>query len=108
MTVRMTRHLRRGIGVVALAAFAVAMPAAAAPPANDDKTQGKGTRDDLRLPFQVKFDDARRAAIADKVRGKARGKTQKAKGRWVQLSREGTDRVFVVITEFGNARHSNP
>jgi immune inhibitor A len=106
MTVRMTTHRRRGIGVVALAAFAIAMPAAVAPAA-DDKTQGKGTRDDRRLPFQVKFDDARRAAITDKVRGKAAGKTHKAKGRWVELSREGTDRVFVVITEFGNARHSS-
>ena len=31
----------------------------------------------------------------------------RANGQFVQLAREGTDRVFVVIAEFGNARHSS-
>ena len=46
-------------------------------------------------------------ALEAKLRGKANGKVHEvAKGQFVQLSREGTDRVFVIIAEFGNTRHS--
>jgi immune inhibitor A len=107
MTIRMMRKPWRVVGVGAVAMLACAMPAAAVA-ANGDKVHAKGTSDDLRLPFQLKYDEARRAAVASKVRGTAQGQTAKAKGHWVELSRESTDPIFVVIAEFGNTRHSSP
>ncbi len=99
------RHAWPATGLVIIAALAGAAPSAAAP-GKQDTPHGKGTKHDLRVPFQAKFDEARRAAIADKARGLAPNRTHRARGRWVQLSRESTDRIFVVIAEFGNTRHS--
>ena len=48
----------------------------------------------------------RKQAIRDKLAGKAKGKVhQVANGQFVELELERTDRVFVVLAEFGNTRH---
>jgi immune inhibitor A len=62
--------------------------------------------DNLKTPFHIKQDAMKQKAIEDKIAGKAKGKVHEvAKGQFVQLEREGTDRIFVVIAEFGNFRH---
>ena len=50
---------------------------------------------------------ARRArALAAKLQGKTKGKTHEvAKGQYVELGLEKTDRVFVILAEFGNTIH---
>ena len=101
-------NLRRASGMLLLAGLVCALPAAATGAdevAHRGASQAKGTSDDLRLPFQAEYDRARRAAITAKARGTATGSKVKAGGHWIELSRESTDRVFVVIAEFGNARH---
>ena len=45
-------------------------------------------------------------AMEARLRGKAKGKTHEvARGQYVELGLEKTDRVFVVIAEFGNQIH---
>jgi immune inhibitor A len=54
-----------------------------------------------------KQDQLRQQALEMVLRGKAKGKViQVAKGQYVKLANEGKDRIFVVITEFGNSRHA--
>ena len=85
------------------------LPSATAEPpgegTDDQATFGKGTKDDRSAPFQAEYDAARRAAIEAKVQGDAKGKKVKSKGHWVELTREDTDKIFVVIAEFGDTRH---
>jgi len=45
-------------------------------------------------------------ALAAKLQGKAKGKTYEVSiGQHALLQREGTDKIFVVLVEFGNTRH---
>ena len=54
--------------------------------------------------------NARRAkAITRQLKGKAKAQgkvVQVAKGQYVELSREATDKVFVILADFGNANHA--
>src|SRR5688572_14095935 len=104
------RHLWRLTGASALALLVFAMPAAAVPDqggsAKDDNAKGKSTQHDFRSDMQKKQDALLQRALVAKLNGKAKGKVHEvAKGQFVELEREGTDRVFVVIAEFGTARH---
>jgi immune inhibitor A len=103
------RHLWRLTGASALALLVFAMPAAAVPDqgkSKDDNANGKSTQHDFRSPMAKKQDALLQRALQAKLAGKAKGKVHEvAKGQFVQLEREGTDRVFVVIAEFGNTRH---
>lgn len=74
---------------------------------------GKGNADDkpkksdnLKASFQIKQDAMKQKAIEDKIAGRAKGKVHEvAKGQFVKLELEGTDKIFVVIAEFGTTRH---
>ena len=103
------RHPWRLLGALTIAFLAFALPAAAVPDQGKAKSEraNKGTKHDFRSPMQKKYDAALKVALQDKVKGKANGKVHAVNGQFVQLAREGTDRVFVVIAEFGNARHSS-
>jgi immune inhibitor A len=62
---------------------------------------------DLTHPLRQAQDAAHQEAIEAKVRGEATGKVFRTRsGKYVELVREKTDRVFVVIAEFGNTRHA--
>jgi immune inhibitor A len=103
------KHLWRLTGATALALLVFALPATATPDQGkqDEKAGNKGTKHDFRSPMQKKYDAALQVALVDKLKGKASGKVhQVAGGQFVQLEREGTDRVFAIIVEFGNTRHS--
>ncbi|HEY9379227.1 MAG TPA: immune inhibitor A domain-containing protein [Jiangellaceae bacterium] len=96
-----------------LALLAVAFSAGAGagtPPAQDEAPQdvGLATAHDLPGPMTKEFEARREAALELKLRGEARGKVARlGKNKYVELVREKTDPVFVIIAEFGNARHSS-
>ena len=53
--------------------------------------------------MQKKYDAALKVALQDKLKGKANGKVHRVvNGQYVQLEREGTDKIFVVLVEFGD------
>jgi immune inhibitor A len=62
--------------------------------------------DDLPHPLGERQRQLREQGIQDKLAGKAKGKVHEvAKGRYVELALERTDRVFVVLAEFGSQVH---
>ncbi|HET9507352.1 MAG TPA: immune inhibitor A domain-containing protein, partial [Gaiellaceae bacterium] len=107
------RHLWRLAGASALALLVFAMPAAAVPDqgkrANDDGAAGTSTKHDFRHPIAEKQNELLQRALQAKLAGKAKGKVHEvAKGQYVELAREGTDKVFTIIIEFGNERYPHP
>ena len=107
------RHLWRLAGASALALLVFAMPAAAVPDqgkrANDDGAAGKSTKHDFRHPIAEQQNALLQQALQAKLAGKAKGKVHEvAKGQYVELAREGTDKVFTIIIEFGNERYPHP
>src|SRR3954454_16118399 len=74
-----------------------------------DQAYPKGTGDDFRSPEAKRYDAALQQALQDKLKGKASGKVHRvANGQYVQLERTGTDKIFVILVEFGNTRYPNP
>ena len=74
-------------------------------PGNAD--ENKSQEHNFRSPMAKKQDALLQKALQARLNGKASGKVHEvAKGQFVQLEREGTDRVFAIIVEFGNTRHS--
>jgi immune inhibitor A len=108
------RHLWRLAGASALALLVFAMPAAAVPDqgkrANEDTAaSGKSTKHDFRSPMQEKQDALLQQALVAKLNGKAKGKVHEvAKGQYVELEREGTDKIFTIIVEFGDTPYPHP
>src|SRR5690348_17122621 len=92
--------------------------AQAAPPV-EPVTAVPGARagvDDLPSPLEDKRRALREQAVSDVVSGKAKpvdrygSKVVKVgrhgrKDQYVELGRERTDRIFVILAEFGNDRH---
>jgi immune inhibitor A len=106
------RHLWRLTGASALALLVFAMPAAAVPDqgkSKDDNANGKSTQHDFRSPMQVEQDALLQRALVAKLNGKAKGKVHEvSKGQYVELEREGTDKIFTIIVEFGDLQFPNP
>jgi immune inhibitor A len=89
--------------VLAAAPFAGAGAAAVA----DDGPvfAGRGV-DNLSHPLGDEQAARRARALAAKLKGKAKGKTNEvAKGQFVELELARTDRVFVILAEFGDNIH---
>jgi immune inhibitor A len=108
----------RGGRIVAVAAAGLlvgglmsAGPAQAAPAskAGDGAATTDSSRsDNLRPPKAVKQDAMRQEALKKRLKGdkSAQGKVAKVgKGQYVELEREGTDKIFVVLVEFGDAQY---
>jgi immune inhibitor A len=98
--------------LVLLALLAVAVSAAAgagtAPARDARKDAGQTRAHNLPGPLTKEFEARREAAIELQLRGEARGKVVRlGKNKYVELAREKTDKVFVVIAEFGNTRHAS-
>ena len=84
-----------------------AVPAAGAAPAADDGPifAGEGV-DNLSHPKGDEQAAARAQAIEAEIQGKTNGNTHEvARGQFVELGLEKTDRIFVIIAEFGNSIH---
>jgi len=99
-----------GALVLALSVGASVSGAAAEQSGGKGKADERGNREhNLKGPFSEKQDKLREKALAKVVKGKA-GKKDKvikiAPGQFVQYAREGEDKIFVVLAEFGNTRHS--
>lgn len=91
--------------LVSMLTPAVFAAPAAAPSAKREK-DNQGKSDDLKHPLGEKQRALRQKALEMKLKGKATGNVvQVAKGQYVELGREATDKIFVVIAEFGNTRH---
>lgn len=120
------RRVAAGLGSLAIAAglaTAVALDTAgAAPPVGTTQQGGQPVvSDDLPNPVEEKRRELRAEAIQDVLTGRAKveqrgaskvvkvGKTgaptaQAEEDQYVELAREKTDKIFVVLAEFGNER----
>lgn len=96
--------------------------ASAVPPADPQpaaKSGSKASIDDLPNPLEDKRRALRTQAVSDVVSGKAKPETRNGskvvkvgkdlskghgKDQYVELSRERTDRIFVILAEFGDQR----
>jgi immune inhibitor A len=115
------------VAMVAAGLTALVTGAQAAPPVNPQSTAEATGVDDLPSPAEEKRRDMRKEALADVLSGKRKAEKRgdsvvvkmgkkaaaksknKAKGgqvdQYVELAREKTDKIFVVLVEFGNERH---
>ncbi|MGB0101822.1 MAG: immune inhibitor A domain-containing protein [Nocardioides sp.] len=65
-----------------------------------------GTGDALSTPWREKYDAIRDAAVQQRLRTGGKGQAERlAKGVYGKVAQSGTDRVFVVLAEFGDERH---
>ncbi|MBB4911865.1 immune inhibitor A domain-containing protein [Actinophytocola algeriensis] len=117
------------VAVVAAGLTALGPTAQAAPPAGDQAKAVAAPVDDLPSPAEEKRRALRQEALSDVLSGekktekrgsstvvkmgekaapktKNRSKTGKV-DQYVELGREKTDKIFVVLAEFGNERHPN-
>ena len=90
-------------------AFSAAAGAGNAPARTvDQRIAEPAMSHNLPGPMTKEFEARKEAALELKLHGGARGEVVKlGKNKYVELVREKTDPVFVVIAEFGNARHSS-
>ena len=112
----LSRHSRRAAAIVASAGLIaggllISSPTSANPGSGAPEEVPSAERPDgghePKHPLAIKEKrDAQRAAALERV---IRGKTPFAKGtpkgQQIPLAQEGTDRVFVVLAEFGNQRY---
>ncbi|HEX6357203.1 immune inhibitor A domain-containing protein [Actinophytocola sp.] len=125
----MQRRILVGLTSVALAATGLttlSTAAQAAPPPGDTATAVAAPVDDLPNPAEEKRRVLRQEALADVLTGektavkrgdstvvkmgtkpgpKTKNKNKGQVDQYVELSREKTDNIFVVLVEFGNERH---
>jgi immune inhibitor A len=105
------KHLK-GFWLIALVLLLALVPMSATaqgPDYDPDLAPGNSgghRQDNLKHPLGAKQFSLRQKALKDKLNGKAQGKVhQVAKGQYVELSLERTDRVFVILAEFGASIH---
>ena len=86
-----------------LAPTAFAAPRVPAPGSKDNQ----GQSDNLKGPLSARQHTLRQSALQARLKGLVDGNiVEVAKGKYVELAREKTDKIFVIIAEFGNTRHS--
>ena len=104
------------ISAVSLVGALLAQPLSATevgaqPPSHTDTRQGSSaTQSDNVVPkWRKKYDVLRQAALEKQLRGDVaidREVVKLGKGRFSKVAQTGTDRIFVVLAQFGNKRHS--
>ena len=119
------RKLAAGLGSLVVAAgltTTFALSAGAAPGDGSARAQSQQVADDMPNAAEEKRRELREVAIKKVIAGDAKvqqrgaskvvkvGRTTAAKGQpaedqYVELAREKTDKIFVVLAEFGNERH---
>lgn len=96
--------------LAAATALSLTTPQAGAVPAadgSDSATSPTSTGDSLTTPWRAKYDAVRDAAVQQRLRTGGKGATEKlGRGVYGRVAQTGTDRIFVVLAEFGNTRHS--
>jgi len=95
--------------IFAMLVIAIVPMAGAAPASAGDIDDGPMLGSNSDNPGNALADkqaELKQQALEAKLNGKANGKTlEVARGQYVELAREDTDKIFVVIAEFGNTRH---
>ena len=94
-----------------LAQPSIATEVGAQPPSDTDPRRDSSTTpsDNLVPKWRAKYDVLREAALEKQLRGDVavdREVVKLGKGRFSKVAHTGTDRIFVVLAEFGNKRHS--
>ena len=116
-TVRTGR--RRAMSLVAAGSLVVggfiaaAAPAQSAPPTDGVSSKVKGGSDNPEHPLKIAKTKAaqKKEALERRLKGDKsfQGKVAKVgKGQYVELQREATDPVFVMLVEFGNEQYPDP
>ena len=98
-------------GTLLVAGLSGANPAVAAPPSTPDADRAargaKNVSDNLQTPWGEKKDALKQVALERRLNGDAAAQRKIvpiAKGQYVDLENEGTDKIFVVLAEFGDTR----
>jgi immune inhibitor A len=107
-----------GLALAASITGGAALTAAAAPPEDGVRASSAPVVDELSNPVEEKRRALREAALKQVIAGKAEPRKRgastvvkldsKAPGgedQYVELAREKTDKIFVVLAEFGDERH---
>ena len=103
---RMSIVLVLGVILSMLASSVFAAPTVPPAPRKGDGPV-QNVSDNLKGPLTARENAMRQQALQARLNGKANGPVvQVSNGKYVELSREQTDKVFVVIAEFGDTRHS--
>ncbi len=109
------RRVLAGAAALALITTGLVSPATATPPAQSEPQTTHQT-DEQPHELELKRRALKQQALADVLTGEATaekrgtstvakvGKKQ-SKDQYVELEREKTDRIFVILAEFGNERH---
>lgn len=93
------------LAIVASLLAPTAFAAPRVPITGESDNQGRG--DNLKGPLSVRQNNLRQAALQARIKGQADGNVVRlGQGKYIELAREQTDKVFVIIAEFGNTRHS--
>jgi len=81
--------------------------AASGPSATPSRDGTTSTSDNLTPPWRQKYDAIRDAALQKRLRTGGTGQAERvSKGVYGRVAQKGTDRIFVVLAEFGDTRHS--
>ncbi|TWP52300.1 M6 family metalloprotease domain-containing protein [Lentzea tibetensis] len=113
------RRVLAGAAALALLSAGVLPAVATASPAAQPTEQTVQQTDELPHPLEDKRRAARQEALAEVLTGAATAEkrgastvvkvgktsTKDKKDQYVELKREKVDKIFVVLTEFGNERH---
>lgn len=116
MKLRTTSRAARVLALAAAGALAgglmAATPAAATPPTDDGPNPvAGGHTPEHPLGIAKKKDALKQVALEKRLKGdpNAQGKVVKlGKGQYVEIEREATDPVFVILVEFGDEQYPDP
>jgi immune inhibitor A len=106
----MKRYLRLGVAAAVVLGLAVPAGAISAPRDKDAPHDTKAVNHDLRHPLGEHQQDLRDKAVQTQLRrgGRHQSANVVRVGRdYVELAREDVDKIFVVIAEFGDTRHTS-
>ena len=97
-------------GLLSAGLLLVSAPAPAAPTGHAPGEARRDTGHQPKHPLKIKAkrDAQKDAALQRVLQGKKPFKAGKQKGQEVPLELEGTDRIFVVLAEFGDERYPDP
>ncbi|MFJ5988965.1 immune inhibitor A domain-containing protein [Lentzea sp. NPDC092896] len=111
------RRVLAGAAALALISAGMVTPATATPPAQPEVQETRQS-DEQPHELEIKRRALKQQALADVLTGQKStekrgtstvakvGKSKKQdKDQYVELKREKTDKIFVILTEFGNERH---
>jgi immune inhibitor A len=100
-------------GAALIQPFTAAQGTAAAPGASPERSMAPDregsdqSTDNLRMPWQRKYDELKQTALQQQLRaGNRRAVHKLAKGQFAKTAQTGEDRIFVVLAEFGDTRHT--